>query len=163
MTAMTEGTLIGDLEVLTDPDLAINTLQKKLNWIEAAGGVVRSSGCILFIHRLGRWDLPKGKLEKGETPEVGALREVEEECGISGLRIAQALQPTFHTYIVKDKVVLKKTHWFEMNVDGLPTLTAQYEEDISQAIWATEANLPRLLKDTYPAIRDVMAGFGVFD
>ena len=50
--------------------------------IRAAGGLVMKDDQYLMIHRLGVWDLPKGKLEKEETSKFGALREVEEECGV---------------------------------------------------------------------------------
>ena len=84
--------------------------------IEAAGGLVfNESGKALLIHRLGYWDLPKGKLEKGETIEEGALREVEEETGLQGGSIVKKLHESYHTYHSrKGKRILKKTYWYQM-------------------------------------------------
>ena len=79
--------------------------------VEAAGGVViNPENKILFIHRLGKWDLPKGKIEKDESREVAAVREVEEECGISNLQLKDFLNATYHIYTERDgKKILKTT------------------------------------------------------
>ncbi len=125
--------------------------------IEAAGGVVfNDKNEILMIYRLGVWDLPKGKMEKDETPEESALREVEEECGISGLQLQSKITDTFHTYILDNIRILKKTHWFLMKVDGKPDLIPQTEEDILIAKWCDEKEVQENLQNSYENIRLVL-------
>ncbi|MBK9671561.1 MAG: NUDIX domain-containing protein [Bacteroidetes bacterium] len=78
---------------------ALNSIYTK---IEAAGGIVKNKqGQLLFIFRHGKWDLPKGKIEKGENEQDAALREVEEECGIAELTLQKKLTTTFHTTILR--------------------------------------------------------------
>lgn len=125
--------------------------------IEAAGGVVRNKkGEYLFIFRKGKWDLPKGKIEKDETPELGALREVEEECGIGGLRIIRALPPTYHTYFIKETPVLKPTYWFSMSSDDASVLKPQLEEGITEVRWIAPVDFDRVRDNSYDSIRDVI-------
>ncbi len=79
------------------------------NLIEAGGGVVLNDrGEFLVILRNGIWDLPKGKLEKGEDFATAAMREVEEETGLHGLKMLDPLSSTYHTYNLKGKRILKK-------------------------------------------------------
>ena len=127
------------------PSLNIYGLEIKILWkhfrnyfseIEAAGGLVRhADGSYLFIERRGKWDLPKGHIEKGETPEACALREVAEECGIKEHIIVKKLNPSYHTYRYEDVSYLKKTHWFLMSYDGNQALCPQTEECITKAEW----------------------------
>ncbi|OYX09229.1 MAG: NUDIX hydrolase, partial [Algoriphagus sp. 32-45-6] len=81
--------------------------------IKAAGGIVTKKEKILMIFRLGKWDFPKGKLDKGESPEECAIREVEEECNIK-VRLGAHLYNTWHTYTQNRKSILKKTYWYAM-------------------------------------------------
>ena len=76
--------------------------KEQFKTIEAAGGLVKKGDKTLLIYRLKKWDLPKGKLEKGETIPEGALREVEEECGIK-VSLGQKICTTRHTYSMKEK------------------------------------------------------------
>ncbi|MFN3597083.1 MAG: NUDIX hydrolase [Rubricoccaceae bacterium] len=107
--------------------------------IEAAGGYVLRRGSagpeLLLIHRRGAWDLPKGKLDSGETPARGALREVSEEVGVpeEALRLGAALGPTTHAYLWPRRGVcaVKTTHWFAMTTDA-ERFTPQAEEDIHE-------------------------------
>ena len=97
----------------------------KFIMIEAAGGLVfNKDGHILMIFRNGKWDLPKGKLEIGESVEECAKREVEEECGIYGLDIIEKLLDTYHTYKLKGNKILKKTYWYKMNT--VPQATSHH-------------------------------------
>ena len=126
--------------------------------IEAAGGLVRNGkGEALFVFRNGKWDLPKGKIEKGEKLPAAAVREVEEECGISDVRIIKEMTSTYHIYYLEGAGILKKTTWFEMRVDRSPRLKAQQEEGISEVIWASEKDIPELIKNTYASIKEVLA------
>lgn len=105
--------------------------------IEAAGGVVtNSSDEILFIHRIGKWDLPKGKIEKGESLEQAALREIEEETGLKELILEEFLNNTFHIYTERNgEKILKTTYWFRMTYVGNETPQPQTEEGITAVSW----------------------------
>lgn len=129
--------------------------------IEAAGGLVTSPrGESLMIFRNGRWDLPKGKLEAGEEIPVCAVREVEEECGITGLKLGKLLTRTYHLYEMDGKEMLKRTSWFAMGNDGAGQLTPQTEEGITDIRWVAHDNLGSYLGNTYPTIRDVFVAAG---
>jgi len=127
--------------------------------IEAAGGlVINNKQEILVIYRLGKWDLPKGKIETDEKIDEAAIREVEEECGIDGLEIIKELSPTFHTYELKGKPVLKKTYWFLMKTDFSGELIPQTEENITDVKWMTLQEIKTIVfESTYPAIVDVVS------
>ncbi len=136
--------------------------KKCFKQIEAAGGLIRNSkGDFLLIYRRGRWDLPKGKLRKKESYQEAAIREVEEECGISGVEIIQPLISTYHTYYIKEKIVLKRTAWFEMVYSGKKTPVPQKEEDITEVRWIPVAKLDKYLQQCFPAVRDVFIYFGM--
>ncbi len=101
--------------------------------IEAGGGVVINPlGEFLVIKRNGIWDLPKGKLEKGEGFATAALREVQEETGLPGLELDQPIVSTYHTYKLSDQWILKKTRWFEMRYTGHSEPRLQTEEGIPE-------------------------------
>lgn len=103
--------------------------------IEAAGGLVLNPKKeILFIFRRNFWDLPKGKIDEGESVETAAVREVIEETGLEEVKLIQSLAITYHTYRLKKKRILKKTYWFVMSA-AEQKLIPQVEEDIEQAIW----------------------------
>ncbi|MEG0466903.1 MAG: NUDIX hydrolase [Mucinivorans sp.] len=126
--------------------------------IKAGGGVViNPEGEILMIFRRGHWDLPKGKLEEGETIEQCALREVEEECGIDNLTLGKFLRITEHEYTEKGRDLVKQTHWFAMQGSG--TATPQAIEDITSAQWVPISEIPELLAHSYPSIQTVMNDF----
>ena len=131
--------------------------------INAGGGLVQNTaGEYLLIHRNGLWDLPKGKQEEGEDIALTALREVEEECGITGLEQGELLCITHHTYHMNGKFMLKHTYWYAMQYTGSSSaLKPQFEEDIQQCKWVKAAELPQYLKDTYPSIRKVFENVGL--
>jgi 8-oxo-dGTP pyrophosphatase MutT (NUDIX family) len=161
-------TYLTDLFKERDQLIHVNTNESDKVWksvcsqfhlIEAAGGYVKNEfGEILCIHRLGKWDLPKGKLEEGEEIEECAIREVEEECGIENLKITSSVFHTYHTYMLKNKPILKRTYWYAMNTTK-QNLTPQTEEDISEVIWAKPIDMPKILNDTYPNIKLVLENF----
>lgn len=133
---------------------AFSSLFKTIN---AAGGLVKNKkGEFLFIFRNGKWDLPKGKIEKGEATEIAAVREVEEECGISELKITKELESTYHTYQIKEKDVLKRTYWFEMVCDDISALVPQTEEGITEVKWLSKNDLQQVYDNTYDSIKEVM-------
>lgn len=124
--------------------------------IEAAGGLVRNtvSGHLLIIKRHGLWDIPKGVIEEGESPETGAIREVQEECGLEKMAITHTLSPTYHAYFAYGKHWIKKTYWYLMESDE--TVTApQLEEDISETKWVNLDELSEIKKNTYASLLDV--------
>jgi len=128
----------------------LNDFKSYFKYIEAAGGlVINPENKLLIITRHDIPDLPKGKAEESETPEITALREVEEECGISDLQIVQTLEPSYHIYIHKDKKVLKKTHWFEMSYSGNETPVPQTVEGISEVKWCDKPEVKSLTDKTY--------------
>jgi 8-oxo-dGTP pyrophosphatase MutT (NUDIX family) len=137
-------------------DLAWSTFKKELVFIQAAGGVVYQDNKILFIFRNGKWDLPKGKLEKRETIEECAIREVEEECGVVNIKISIPLKPTYHVYLLNGQLVLKETFWFKMLSDDNYDLKPQVEEGIEYVGWKSMDELDSCMSNTYPNIIKVI-------
>jgi 8-oxo-dGTP pyrophosphatase MutT (NUDIX family) len=127
------------------------------NYIEAAGGVVfRPDGEFLVMKRDGLWDLPKGKLENGESSEVAALREVTEETGLKELKIIKPVLSTFHTYQIAKGMVLKKTKWFEMFYEGDADPVPEIAENITEIQWVNPGMTDFIRKNTYPSVLDVL-------
>ncbi|MEA2106121.1 MAG: NUDIX domain-containing protein [Bacteroidota bacterium] len=148
--------------IYSDIDFVFNQFRSFFTIIEAAGGLVKTPDeRFLVIFRRGKWDLPKGKLEKPEPPEKGALREVEEECGITGLYIKKQLVITWHTYNLGNQPILKKTYWYEMAHSGNGKLKPQIEEEITLVQWMTKNDLPQIISNTFPSIIEVLQSGGV--
>jgi 8-oxo-dGTP pyrophosphatase MutT (NUDIX family) len=125
--------------------------------IEAAGGLVYNlDNQLLMIFRNGKWDLPKGKLEVGENIQECAIREVEEECGISGLTINKPLQDTYHTYKLNEQKILKRTYWFEMKTDFKGILTPQIEEGITKVVWVDKQAIAEKLENSFGNINELL-------
>ena len=134
-----------------------NTYGQFFKVILAGGGLVYNEHDeILLIFRKGFWDLPKGKLDDGETLSACALREVREETGIANILLHEKIITTYHTYQEKGKYILKESHWFKMSVQGKPILTPQTEEEIEIAKWVSKDNIKNYIHPMYPAIRDVL-------
>lgn len=132
--------------------------------IDAAGGIVTNlEHKILFIHRLGKWDLPKGKIEPGESREVAAVREVEEECGIFDLQLKDFINSTYHIYTDRDgKKILKTTYWFEMFYAGTETPIPQIEEGINEVGWKNEEQIEsEILPSTFQNIKLILNDFKI--
>jgi len=125
--------------------------------VPAAGGlVVNEKDEILFIFRRGSWDLPKGKIDLGETKKEAAIREVEEETGVKGLSIKQKLIVTKHTYKDKRKKrCIKKSYWYLMHCES-QKLIPQTEEDIVEAKWMTLSKFDKLKGPVYKNISEVL-------
>ena len=131
-------------------------LFKKLPVVVAGGGkVYNEKKDILFIHRNGKWDLPKGKIEKKETIANCAIREVEEETGVRGLIINRFLQRTYHVFKRDGEYRLKLTYWFEMYSEYKGVLTPQDEEGIKKVKWKSFKKSKKALKNTYGAIEQL--------
>lgn len=135
-----------------------NAFHKKFTLIQAAGGLVRNSeNKILMIFRRGKWDLPKGKLDKGEKIEECALREVEEETGLRNVKLDSPLLVTYHTYREGTRYILKESHWYIMTVAGEQKLIPQVEEDIFDIKWVEQNHIAEYLVKSFPLISDIMA------
>ncbi|WP_306352590.1 NUDIX hydrolase [Flavobacterium sp. '19STA2R22 D10 B1'] len=132
----------------------LKTLKAKIPVNKAGGGLVyNQKGEVLFIFRNGKWDLPKGGIEKGEEIEETALREVEEETGVNKLKITKKLQKTYHIFKRNGKYKLKITHWFEMEsrFEGIPM--GQLEEGIEKVEWKNPEEVKEALKNSYENIK----------
>jgi 8-oxo-dGTP pyrophosphatase MutT (NUDIX family) len=141
--------LIGD-----DSVTLLETFKSKLTVVQAGGGLVRNqSGKILFIFRKGKWDLPKGKIDKGETLEEGAKREVKEETGIKKLQLNGLAGVTYHIFKRNDKYQLKETHWFFMETTYTGKLKPELQEEITKAKWKGPKKTAKALENSYGNIK----------
>ncbi len=126
--------------------------------IIAAGGLVQNTqGDILFMFRRGKWDLPKGKLDEGETIEACAVREVEEETGLINIDLGKLIGITNHEYTMDKVLYEKETHWYEMKVNEEQILVPQTEEDILELKWVNKLALNQYLANSYDNIREIIA------
>ena len=124
--------------------------------LEAAGGFVQNAqNELLVFHRRASWDMPKGKIDDGETPEQAAVREVQEETGLVNLELGGFLGHTYHTYELKDKRILKITWWYRMKTTDTQ-LVPQTEEDIEEILWVEPKAWLATEPVVYPNIRDVI-------
>ena len=125
--------------------------------IEAAGGIVQNSDKeFLFIYRLGKWDLPKGKVEPGEDLEECAIREVEEETNTTNLTIKKKIGETYHAYDAFGKHFLKTSHWYYMVCPSEQKSAPQTEENITAIKWAHAKEIRELMENTYPSIKNIL-------
>lgn len=121
--------------------------------IMAAGGVVENEkGELLLIYRKKHWDLPKGKLDEGESIEQCAVREVEEETGLKNVQLGPFIELTLHQYEENGELVTKKTAWYRMKGSSSDQLTPQTEEQIEDIRWVKPAELEPYIENTYPNI-----------
>ncbi len=132
----------------------LTVLYTKLPVVIAGGGKVYNAvNEVLFIYRNGKWDLPKGKAEKKEDIETTAIREVEEETGVSGLEITKFLYKTFHVFKRNGEYRLKVTYWFEMKTDFEGEMIPQLEEDITKVKWKGKKKTKKALENSYANIK----------
>ena len=141
------------------PKLIIDNIErfsKNYTFVKAAGGIVYNSDYhLLMIFRNGKWDLPKGKLDNNEDIEECAMREVEEECGVSNLIIRQFLKDTYHCYEVNGEKILKKTSWYIMETSYTKELTPQIDEGITKVEWVNKNDVHQKLKHSFASIQDL--------
>lgn len=146
--------------LLGNPIKLMKKVQKVFHLITAAGGLVLNpKNELLFIKRLGKWDLPKGKLEPGEDIETCAIREVMEETGAKNISLIHGLPNTFHTYYQNEQWIIKQTHWYRMNGNQEQSFVPQIEEGIEEVKWMDINNLSLNDLDTYPAIRFIIDAY----
>lgn len=164
-----KGLIIGFLEGVED-EILIKYQNEKALWvnfrqlfriIQAAGGIVYKNGEALFIFRNGKWDLPKGKIEVGETPEEASVREVNEECGLPSVNIKRRLKSTYHIYKSehRDSVgqwILKETIWYEMEYNGDRLPEPQTDEGITEVRWFRPDMLDIALMNTWESLVSVI-------
>lgn len=132
----------------------LTKLKEKIPAVKAGGGLVfNKKGEVLFIFRNGKWDLPKGGTEKGEVIEETAIREVEEETGVTGLKITHKLQKTYHVFKRNGRYKLKITHWFEMKTDFEGTPVGQEDEGIEKVVWLKPGEIKEALGNSYENIK----------
>jgi 8-oxo-dGTP pyrophosphatase MutT (NUDIX family) len=141
-----------------DYEQTIEELKNYFKIVRAAGGVVLKGDKALFIKRLGKWDLPKGKIDKGEYEESAAIREVAEECGVKA-EITKRIGSTWHTYMIGEKNILKKTVWYEMKCLNDNAIQPQAEENITEIKWIKIYKADKLLANSYNTIRSVYQRF----
>jgi ADP-ribose pyrophosphatase YjhB (NUDIX family) len=146
-----------------DKERLWHTFQQLFLSVPAAGGVVKSNDGYLFILRKGKWDLPKGKIDNGETPEEAAAREVKEETGLQQVKIIQPLPSTWHIYFSPfgppgSMPVLKETKWFLMEAPARQMLLPEKGEGITETGWFKTSEILSILSNTYASLRELITG-----
>lgn len=141
----------------------VDAFRTRFTNLEAAGGLVQDSqGRILTMFRRGAWDLPKGKLDPGETPEKAAIREVKEETGLNRLKIVERLPATYHIYRTPkhnpalDGWHFKTTHWYRMQGDASERLVPQTDEDIETIEWTAPAIALSTDRPTWASVKTIL-------
>lgn len=150
------------VEILSpEPLAAFEAFARQMKWVEAAGGVVESDrGEVVMISRNGRWDLPKGHREQGESFEECAAREAEEETGVKVAEVGRLLAATLHAYNIYGEWELKLTAWYVMRALSRQ-LTPQREEGIVRAEWVAPDCIEEQIKNSFPTIKKVFSAFSV--
>jgi 8-oxo-dGTP pyrophosphatase MutT (NUDIX family) len=145
----------------SNPQGTFKSFFSDFKFIKASGGLVFNplNNKYLFIKRNGFWDIPKGKIEKGENKEDAAIREVQEECGFDKLELGDLIIETYHTYFAFGKHHLKKTYWYKMISTDVKNLTPQKEEGITELIWLEKEGWDIIRENTFLSIQEVLNNF----
>ena len=145
--------------ITSEPEIIFQKIAEKFECVTAAGGVVECADQVLMIKRNDLWDLPKGHLEANEQIAECAVREVCEECGISGLILNEKITQTYHIYPWDSHFRLKTTHWYGMTLPEQQNFTPQTEEGISEVRWIPLHDIERYTENTYGNIKDVILAY----
>lgn len=139
-----------------DKDLIEELIKSQYKVLKAAGGIVKNKeDKILMMFRLKKWDLPKGKLDKGESSKVAAIREVEEECNVKA-KLEKKVCTTFHTYTYKNVDILKQTKWYAMDLLDDSNMKPQAKEGIEKLEWMDKKQTNSAMLNSYSSIRYVL-------
>ena len=139
------------------PEVLSAALCRTFVMAPAAGGVVVSDDRFAAIERHGIPDLPKGHVEEGESFPAAALREVEEETGLPGLRILRPLPSSWHCYLYENEWRLKQTAWFLMATSDADQVAPQQDEDITEVVFLGKEDLEWFLENTYRSLSDTLS------
>ncbi|MGX1930797.1 NUDIX hydrolase [Flagellimonas sp. 2504JD4-2] len=143
-----------------DEEKILDVFMHKIPVVVAGGGFVTNpKGKVLFIYRNDKWDLPKGKVDKGESIEKAAIREVEEETGVKDLVIDKFLRTTYHVFKRNGEYRLKLVHWFSMYTTYSGKLVGQQDEGIEKVKWKGRKKIKKALKNSYHNIRVLFEGW----
>jgi len=145
--------------VSKNPKKAFKRIFKWHKKIEAAGGIVKRKDKYLVIKRKGLWDIPKGRIDKGETAEQACVREIMEECGIQKQEIVGELTETWHTMKWNGRPALKHTFWFMLSYDGPKETRPEVKEEITEAKWMKLDKMLGIRKKTFGSINEVLDAF----
>lgn len=138
-------------------DKLLSNFRKKVKTVVAGGGRVSNiKGEVLFIYRNKKWDLPKGRIERNETIEEGALREVKEETGVKKLKLQGEIGPTYHLFKGNGETKLKITYWFEMSTTYTGSLSPEKAEGITKAVWLGEEQMKKASAKSYANIASLL-------
>lgn len=136
----------------------LRLLKRRMRWVRAAGCIIEDdkTGNYLLIRRNDRWDLPKGKVEAGETLLKAAARESNEETGLDILAPHNQVPfKTYHIYNLYGGWHLKQTSWFKgycgVNTDGKP----QQEEGITEVAWVAPDEWRKRLSCSYGTMKTI--------
>lgn len=141
------------------PLVSMHSFFAVFQMIRTAGALVedKQTRSFLWITRLGFLDLPKGKIEKGEDTLTAAIREIQEETGLSGhFAPVKPLHNTYHVYKFKERSIFKENHWFHLNYSGSTLVQPQIEEGISAVFWLKESEWKQRLHETYAGLQEML-------
>jgi ADP-ribose pyrophosphatase YjhB (NUDIX family) len=135
-------------------DAAKQLLRQRFKVVKAAGGLVRKKDKFLMIYRMKKWDLPKGKKERGEKFRQTAVREVGEECNVT-VKLVKKICTTWHTYTMNNRAIIKKTKWYVMDVVDDARMRPAVTEDIEETRWMNRKEVYHALEHSYKSISHV--------